>query len=402
MMDERDIQTLFPAGIRLPKPTVRCSELDRFLSCPGSRTLAEMLPIDFTFSATGNAMTWRGNWVHADSAARLVQFHGAIAPDGLQEPSLPAGWTPTDWDERTSQWYVDQIVTLTPQDHAIVVEKRFKVEFERFFLTGQIDCYTMSPDGEYFVINDDKAGPNIVDHAESNWQLAGYATLLKRKFPRARAGKLRILQKLADEPITEVDVEDLDTLAAYMEGRINLALDEYLTLETGYKACRLCPCIEFCPALDEEITEMKKILTPETVAALKVAPNLNELAEIAARGRAIAGPIIRLLETLKERVAEEGSVVLKDGTSVEIVNELGKREVTAPKIALAFAAEKLGDVDLAWKTMKMSLATLEDQLVDAGMQRKSKKDDVETAETWIRDTLGHLITRPEQKTLRFR
>ncbi len=395
------------------KPVIRCSGLDRLLSCPGSRTLEALIPLDFTFDATGDEMTWRGNWIHADSAYKLVKFHGALAPDGLSEPSIPKGWTPKPWDERASDWYVAQIVALTPPDHVIVVEKRFTVEFARFKLTGQLDCYTMSPDGTYFVINDDKSGTNIVDHAESNWQLAGYATLLKRYFPRARAGKLQILQKASDDPVTTVDVEDLDTLVEYMERRINEALDAPFTVETGYKACRLCPCIEFCPALDEEITEMKKILTPAQVDALKVTPNLAELAEIAARGRAIAGPIERLLATLKDRVIAEGAVVLKDGTQVTVNEELGNRTVTSPQIALEFAADKLGKLlektdstsdpmDLAWQTMKMSLAELEDLLAEQGMQRKSKKEGVETVETWIRDTLGHLITRPPVQKMRFR
>ena len=303
---------------------------------------------------------------------------------------------------RAVDWYVAQVVDLTPPDHAIFVEKRYIIEFDRFILSGQIDCYTFSADGEYFVILDDKSGPNIVDAAESNWQLAGYATLLKRKFPRARAGKLKILQKMADDPVTEVEVEDLDTLVSFMERRINEALDAPFTVETGYKSCRLCPCIEFCPALDAEIAEMKKILTPDEVDRLKVTPNRQDLAEIAARGRAIAGPIERLLAELKERVAEEGSVVLADGTEVAIVNELGKREVSSPRIALDFATDKLNDEDLAWKTMKMSLADLEDLLVEQGMQRKSTKRGVETAESWVKETLGHLITRPEVKKLRFR
>jgi len=384
------------------KPVIRCSGLDRLLSCPGSRTLEALIPLDWTFETKGDEMTWRGNWVHADSARRLVEEHGAIAPDGLAAPQIPRKWTPKPWDERASQWYVDQIVALTPEDHIIVVEKRFIVEFERFKLSGQLDCYTMSPSGEYFVINDDKSGTNIVDHAEANWQMAGYATLLKRQFPRARAGKLQILQKSADEQVTSVDVEDLDTLVSFMERRINEALDAPFTVETGYKACRLCPCIEFCPALDEEITEMKKILTPEAVEALKVSPNLQELAEIAARGRAIAGPIERLLATVKDRVLEEGAVVLKDGTEVVVVHELGNRVVTSPRIALDFATDKLNDEDLAWTTMKMSLADLEDLLVEQGMMRKSKKEGVVTAESWVRENLGHLITRPEVKKLRFR
>lgn len=388
------------------KPVIRCSGLDRLLHCHGSRTLEQRLKdfvdglMDFSDGLDGDAMTWRGNWCHWDSARRLVQDHGAIAVDGLDAPVLPANWQPTPWDERTSQWYVDNVVELTPPDHAIYVERRFTIEFPRFVLTGQLDTYTVNPDVTEFTIDDDKTGPSEVDHAELNWQLTGYAVLLKKALPTLKKGKLRILQKEAENPITEVEVDQLDGLSDYLENAINAALDARLELQTGYKACRLCPCIEFCPALRKEIEAMKHLLTEEELAALVVTPDRRQLAEVAVRGRAIAGPIARLLKTLKERVELEGSVVLADGTSVRVIEENGRREVTAPKVAFAFVSQKFGDDDVAWKTMSMSLGTLEDELVEAGMQRKSVKPEKETAQSWIKKTLGHLIVQKKQKELK--
>jgi hypothetical protein len=398
------------------KPVIRCSGLDRLLFCSGSRELENRLRaalaeiVDLSDGVEGDEMTWRGNWCHWKSASILVRDHGAVAVDGLEPPSLPAGWAPDKWDERSAEWFVNNAIAETPEDHAIFVEHRLTIEFPRFWLTGQIDSYSTNPDGTEFIICDQKSGPNEVDHAEENWQLMGYAVLLKRHLANAKRGTLKILQRAATIPITSAEVEDLDLLAPYLEEKINAALDAALALETGYKACRLCPCIEFCPALELEIIRLKLLLTKEQLDALKVTPDLRQLAEVAAQGRAVAGPITRLLAALKARVAAEGPVVLKDGTSVSIEEGLGDRSITNVKVAFAFVSEKLippgmpdevGE-DAAWDTLRMSLGDVEDKLVNTGMQRTSKKPDVPNAERWIKDNLGHLITRPKQSTLKFK
>lgn len=370
------------------------------------------LTFDFTGGLDGDGMTWRGNWIHWETARRLVLNHGAIAPDGLQEPSIPPGWQPEPWDERTASWYIDNVIALTPEDHAIFVEHRLTVEFAMFTLSGQLDCYSISPDGEEFTIDDDKTGVNEVDHAEQNWQLAGYAALLKSAYPKLKRGKIRILQREADDAITEAEVDDLGNLVRYMEQQINAALINRLQLNSSYKACRMCECPIFCPAIREEIKRMKILLTEEQVEHLHVTPDLKQLAEIAAEGRAIAGPIAKLLKTLKARVEREGAVVLEDGTLVKVVNEPGARTITKPKVALALVARKVREEtkcpqedaeDVAWQAMKMSPAAIEEQLVsECEMQRKSVNPEVETAQKWIRQSLGHLIERSTVKELQFK
>lgn len=409
----------------MDKPVIRCSGLDRLLTCPGSRTLERRLneiAMDFTFGLSGDAMTWRGNWCHWMSACQLVWNHGAIVDGELEKPAIPSTWSPQPWDERTVEWYVSNVVALTPPDHAIFVERRFTHEFPRFTLTGQLDVYTISPDGTEFTIDDNKTGPNEVDHAENNWQLAGYGALLKLKHPTLKRGKLRIFQREAEVQITEVEVDDLDILVEFIEGKINAALDSYLDLETAYKACRLCPCATavteidgearfFCPAYHEEVKRMKLTLTPEQVSALNVTTELRQLAEVAALGRAVVGPTERLLKTLKERIDAEGEVTLSDGSTVRVIEEDGRRSVTAPKVAHALLSSKIAAVtgstpedadDVAWKTLAMSISDVEDELVSTcGMQRSSKKTEKETAQSWIKGSLGHLITRSKVKKLKF-
>lgn len=384
------------------KPVVRCSGLDRLISCPGSRTLDTKLAedlLDFSGEPEGDAMTWRGNWCHWESARRLILDFGAIAPDGLLPPVLPKDWQPQAWDERAAAWYVENVVVSTPPDHAIFVEHRLNSEFPGFILSGQLDVYTVDPEFTEFTIDDQKSGPNEVDEAGNNWQLAGYAALLKLKFPSLLRGKARIFQRAATNPISEVEISELDDLPPFMNGKITAALADRLTVQNGYKQCRLCPCIEFCPALDAEIIDMKITLTEEKLAALKVAKSTKELAELAARGRAIAGPIERLLAELKERlVAQNAQLALEDGTVVAIVEEEGRRKVTNPRLAHEFIKEKVGE-DAAWECLQTSLTELEDQLVATGMKKTSKKE--ESATSWIKERLSHLITRPKIHKLKF-
>lgn len=394
------------------KPTLRCSGLDRAITCPGSRTLEQRLAedfIDFSGAVPGDEMTWRGNWCHYESARILVEQHGAIAPDGLALPDLPPGWEPSPWDIRTARWYVNSVIAELPEDYALFVEQRFTSEFELFILSGQLDTFALSPDGEEFIIEDDKTGPNEVDHAEENWQLAGYAALLKRRFPKLKRGKLRIRQRMAEVQTTEVVVEELDLLVSYLESKINQALYDWRQLSTAYKACRLCPCIQFCPALRKEIEAMEHVLSDHELQKLTVIPSLKELAELAARGRAIAGPIKRLLDELKARVIAEGAVVLSDGTQVRVIDKEGTREITNPKRFWAIVEDELKKAmspeeaaDALWNAAEISITEIEDLLVnELGMQRTSTIAGKPNAQKWVKDNLGYLITRKPQKQLKF-
>jgi len=388
------------------KPIIRCSELEQLLGCAGSRTLKQHILAQLgpdAFARSGDAMTWRGNYCHYRSAKRLIDEFGATCPDGLEPPVLAADWTPVVWDDRSADWFVESVLGDTADDWSLFVEHRITVEFDRFVLTGQIDCYGISPDGDLFQIDDQKTGPVPVTHAEENWQLAGYATLLKKMFPRLRGGDARIRQRGVDEEVTSVHVDDLDAVVAYLEDSINSALDRALELETGYKQCRFCPAHLICPALRKEIARMKHLLSSEEVKALKVTPDLMQLGVIARDARAIKGPCERIVDTFKEQLeAAGGSIVLPDGQTAEIVEKPGPRTITNPKVAHALATHKLGDEDDAWKAMEVSLGELEDQLVKvAGMQRTSKKPDVETAQSWIRNSLAHITVRSTQKQLQF-
>lgn len=389
------------------KPLVRCSSLDRLLTCPGSATLERHLreqALDLgDESVDGDSMTWAGNWIHWWSAMRMVAEFGAIPPPGgLEKPVTPRGWTPNKWHLAKADWFLNESMLRTAENHAIYVERHFTADFEGFTLSGHIDRFSISPDGTEFAIDDLKTGENEVDQADENWQLAGYTVLLKRAFPTLQRGTIRIFQRSASTPVSEAEVTDLDTIVQALEARINEALANHDLLQTGYKQCRLCPCVLTCPCLHLEIRDMKLKLTSELLAKIPAVLPLAEAAEVAAEARAIKTPIDTLISNLKERVTREGPVQLKDGTIVQIVEQAGTRTVTHPKAAFGMLATKL-DEDVIWQdAISVSLTGAEDALVAAGMQRKSKKGDVETADRFINEGMSHLIRRSTRQILKFK
>lgn len=387
----------------MTKPIIRCSSLDRLLSCPGSLTLeaaANKLVTIFSDEVDGNAMTWRGNWCHHRSAKRLVDEFGAIAPEGgLPPPVLPATWKPSPWDFRTAEWYVSNLAATIPEDHAIFVEHEFRREFPRFILAGHIDEYDINAAKTLFSLNDLKTGMADVDIADENWQIAGYTTLLHDRYPSLERGVARIWQKTATASMTEAEITDLPAVARLIEAKINEALDNLLLLQTGQKQCANCDAILFCPCLNKEIEFMKLTLTPEKLKDLITNPSLAEHGDLAARARAIQGPLKRIIDDFKERLeAAGGKVELSEGVTAELVPTLGDRELSSVEVAMKFTDEKLGH-DATLRTLSMSLSKLEDELVATGMKRTSKKE--QSASSWIKDTIGHLITRQPTKTLKF-
>lgn len=388
------------------KPSVRCSGLDRRLNCFGAATLEAKLRdemIDLGGPGDGDGMTWRGNWCHFESARRLAVEHGAIVPAaGLPAPALPGNWEPQVWDFRLVNWYLSNLLADTKPDHVLFVEAYYRAEFERFWLEGHIDVHTISPDETEADIDDLKAGEVPVDVAEENWQLLGYAVLLKRRYPKLKRVRARIFQRSADDPITHaiIDFEDGVDIEAFLERKIVESLANPRQLETGYKQCRLCPAIEFCPGLRKEIESMKYLLTEEELARLQVVPDLKNLAAVAAMGRAVARPIEKILEKLKERISIEGPVQLPDGGMVRLVDSPGRRKVDHVQPAFIVLAAKIGE-DAAWKALNFSLTAAEDELVDTGMQRTSSKEGVVNAQGWINEHMNHLIQRPKIKKLLF-
>lgn len=386
------------------KPVIRCSSLDRLLSCPGSRTLIDKIvwaSLDLG-EEVGHAMTWRGNWCHWEAARRLIIEHAAFSDGPLQPPTLPIGWVPTKWEYRSVDWFMSNLLAVTPPDHAFHVERALRWETATFILEGHIDVFSLNPEVTEVHWNDQKAGLGEVDAADINWQIGGYGALLKANYPTLKRGTARILQRSAERPVSEVEIDDMDRLLPFLEARINEALGNAYQLSTG-KHCLYCDALIMCAsdgAVRQELEVMKLLLTPEKVEAMKVVPAIAELAELAHRCKLIQGPSEKIVEAFRDRLAGEPGQQVAFGNMVARITETpGRRTVTNTKAAFDLATTMLPE-EVLWDSLAMSLGELEDLLVEhRKMKRTSKKD--ESAESWIKNNMAHLIERQTNQTLKF-
>lgn len=378
--------------------TIRSSSADRAFSCHGSLTLSAKVEESSAGlgGEEGHAVTHAGTWCHAEAARRLITEFGAVgvAPD----PTLPEGWTPSGYDEWVVEWYISRVLELTPRDHLLYVEWAIELPFPEWKLTGHIDAFTVSPDRSVAVINDLKRGFATVDQAESNWQLACYGVLLKFLIPELEKVVLRIHQPAAPDRTTEAVVDHLDSLTLAVREAGDAALNDPYTLATG-KHCAYCPAALICPALRKEIMELK--LSKEEVERLSAVPDVKELAEVVAVGRRVAYPIKRLTDALKERLAQSPGLTIttSDGATVRCEEAEGDRQITDRDYTFR-ALSSIVPPAIAIQAFKPSLASIEEILhTHAGLKKTSKKPDVPTCQSWVKENLGGVIVRPKEQSL---
>lgn len=406
-------------------PSIRCSSLDRVLGCTGSPTL-EALVAHAEKKDEGHAVQWAGSWCHHHSARRLRDEFGAVGePDPLK---IPETFVPSSYDEWVVDWYVSRVTRLIPSDWAMFIEREVKRVFPlprpvtmidpqtgepvvvtHFELTGHIDHSAISPCATRAIIDDLKRGFEVVDPADSNWQVAGYCILLKGEVPTLQEALLRIHQPAAPERTTEAPVTNIDAVEIALVRAVNEALEKPYTLTTG-KACKYCkaavaklPDGKFfiCPTLKKDLLTMQETLTKNFIESLANFSELPEFGEVVSHVRKLTYPTKRLVDTFKDALeAQGGEVQLPNGTTAKIVDEPGNREITDVQFAHGELTNQIGE-NAAWKTLSMAVGVVEDELFASGLPRTSKKPDVMTAKKWIETNLGGVITRKPQKTLIF-
>lgn len=401
--------------------SVRCSSLDQLFTCHAARLLQEKVNAvsntGLSDDDEGHAVQWAGSWCHHHGARRLRDEFGAVGnPDPL---TIPASFVPSGYDEWVVDWYVCSVTKLIPTNYALFIERELKrvfplrrpVVFRNYRtglleththieLTGHLDVSAVSPDLKTGVIIDLKRGYEVVGPAEFNWQLAGYGVLFKAAVPTLEQVLLQIKQPAAPERTTEAVVKNLPDLEALIEAELNKMVEDAYTFSTG-KPCKYCDALLVCPTARKDIKTMRETLTPELFESIKTVASTEDLGDLAFHAKKLEYPITRIVKAFKERLEQAGGeVILKDGTKAAIIEEEGNRKIDDVQFAHSRLASKVG-ANAAWGTLKMSLGEAEDALAAAGMQRSSKKKDVETAKGWIDLELGGVISRPKQKTLIF-
>jgi hypothetical protein len=403
------------------KPIIRCSSLDQLISCPASRTIAaklgELLDID-------DSASWEGQWCHFRSATRFVEKHGAMPPEGgLPPPRIPKDYKPDSFAEWIVDYYHRAVMEETPGDWAMEVEAEMMYEFERFWLSGHVDVNAVAPDTSALQFDDLKSGSNIVDPAECNWQVLGYAGLFKRAYaeklrrirgrivqPRVREGEgKRVSSVIIDDRGIWNDEGELvadatiDSFLPLLERRINEALANPMMLNSGVKQCRWCPAGETlqCPCLEAERDAMKMELTKEALDAISANTNPETLVRWALSKKLLGPKLDKAWELLKAHLEKSGGELTIEGAKAFLRDWKGQRflsEEGKEKVWEALASEV--DPKLAYGCMDLSIPALEKAYAKhLDLPIESKAKDKDSGEKQVQNRFGALIQQKTGKQL---
>ncbi len=377
---------------------IRCSELDRVLSCNGSLTVVPMVaPRDGDEGKEGTSIHQKISW-------RLVHELGAV----IEQP-FPAGYgyTPrghiTDW---IVNFCFNTVRDGLPDGWSLETEMPLAYEWPRFILSGHPDVVAISPDVTEFNVDDFKAGYVPVDIAEMNWQLLGYAVLLKRAYPTLKRGRLRIIQPRNDEDegfprVSEVTLENLDAAMTLLESRINAALDNAMEVNSGRTQCKWCPVAgPQCPATKGDQDLMKVTLTPELLAKIKRDPDDAQLGDWVITARTLARPTEDANALLHERLDKVAAIDAGCGTRITRKIQRGSYSWPRPVEALKAIQELLPSVESQAKVLKPSVTAIKDEIAEVMQIPKTGKAPV-TAEGVFDARLRPLCDQSEKRILVF-
>ncbi|WP_043588112.1 DUF2800 domain-containing protein [Geminisphaera colitermitum] len=390
------------------RPRFRASSVPQLLACPAAAILGAIVK-----PSPDSAASLLGTWCHWRAARTLADEHGATAPsDGLPEPQMPDGWTPSGFENWMVDYYLGTVLTSTDADMAIEVEAEIVADFDRFDLTGHIDAFGITADATEAVGFDLKTGSELVDEAEQNAQVLSYIVLLYRAYPTLRRITFAIVQPRNNpdegmERVTWATVEgpQLDGVTSYLERELNHVLKNPRQLNSdGWKQCRYCPAAgKKCPAIDQEI-KMKLQLTDEHIAAIAAEPTLEHMLDLEMARKKLVPILERAHDALKTRVRAEGESIAA-GHRIFIETRNSGREITDQ----AKAAEILSDLsdDLYHRCHKHIPGEIERVLAEAETVRTGKKVPIDSKDPTktsgkklYRDRLGHLTEMKTSEWLR--
>ena len=341
------------------KPVIRCSSLDQLISCPGSRTLLEILDA----IRDDDSESWEGSWCHWEAARILIEKHGAIPPPGgLKRPDIPENYEPTSFARWMVEFYLREVLQSAGAVRAIEVECELLAEFDQFWLSGHSDENDVDAHCTELDFCDLKTGINPVDTAESNWQVFGYAVLFKRQWPSLKRIRGKIVQPRITEDVgqrvtgvvidetgcrsnsdgTLINPMTIEGIADALESHINAALADRYRLTVGIKQCRWCDAWLKCPAIQLLIDEMiTLILNQKMLEQIKAEPDDAALARIALAAKLLDSKFESARKMLKARLATEKLITLEDGTRVFLEANLGSREFASMEKVFEALAEFL-------------------------------------------------------------
>lgn len=395
----------------------RASQAAQLFACYGSDLLQKRVraasPRRETEAATA------GRWCHAQAAQYLITAHDALfAGTGLDRPG---SFKPTGFHLWMVAFYCSAVLELSSVDMALEVEAEFehlfkvkpytaydpvtgeRYEADEIGVSGHVDAFALTADETEAVGFDLKTGSDPVDEAADNAQVFFYICLLKLAYPKLRKVTFYIVQPTNDpderERISEacIEGERLDSAVAYLEGQLLLACDNPHELNSdGWKQCRYCDAALVCPALQSDIDAMKLKLTPEEFAAIKLRPELDDLARIKIAAKKLTPIFDEASDELKARLETDGAAEV-DGVRFFLEERPGKRKVTDN----AKATERLAFLpDAQFHTAyEFKPAAIEELLATHyGLPKTSKKGD--SGKSKYTELLGDITEQPVNKVLK--
>lgn len=315
--------------------------------------------------------------IHWEIADRLIRECGALPPvGGLPPPDVPAGYQIPKPNRWIVEWGMRQVADHFPPTHAMLVEAHFVYEFDRFNLSGHKDLHTIDRPGEIYTGGDWKTGYHPVVSAEINDQILGYLALAKRAYPNTKQAKFIVAQPRNNEEdgferisAVEMDDAELKSNLESIEQRINAAMDDPMTVNSGMVQCAWCPVGIQCEAYKAELGFMKATLTPEGLASIQATADDALLADVIISSRTIRRGLEDAERLLKDRIATQGNVVATDGTTITAKLEGGQYDVTNPEGAWK-AVQELIPAGRIPHILKYSTSRLIDEIADANKVHK--------------------------------
>ena len=266
-------------------------------------------------------------------------------------------------------------------------------------LTGVNGRLTGTPDQVFrwlmqnaALVNDLKSGFGIVERAELNLQLRGYAVLVAEKHPELESVYVSILQPRLWRPservtLAKYDKDDIKKAATEIDRIIDGTEQPNAPLVAGEELCRYCRAKLVCPAFRKAIAlPLRKLSRVKNEAELSKLKLEEERTKIVKRcsDKQLEQLLhaVALADAIAQPVRAECRVRIRSGgfTNYVLGKEWEAREVK--NVGRAIAALSLAGVatrEQAIELCTMSLHALEDHLraTHKGMTWQQAKDRIE-------------------------
>ncbi len=385
----------------MPKPVIRCSQLDQLFSCGASRVLSQLVK-----PRTGTE-AHEGILAHWMTAMRAIRELGATAPDGgLGRAEVPAGYKLP----KASEWLVHFFIGLLKRNidaaNALMVETPLAYEFDRFILSGHIDATEIDYAATFANGFDWKCVYKAVAPANQNSQGLGYIVLKKLAWPTLQKVAFTFAQPRVPEEdghdrvsTVEVEGEQLDRCVSHLEQQVNDALDRHDEINSGMTQCAWCPVGIQCPAIQAELENMKIKLSPEMLANIRSQADDGLLGDMIIASRTVGRAVEDAETLLHERLDKVESITAASGVTIRRKETNGHYTVTDPT-GMLDAINTLLPRESVAEVLRYSTTRIRDEIAEVMDVPKTGKASI-TAQTVFDAKLRPYLEQHKKHTLVF-